>query len=50
MADLKSPVASRAGHNAFFPIITPIKPICSEKTDFDGFNFDKPYTDSKAKY
>ena len=37
MADLKSPVACRAEHNAFFPIITPIKPIYSEKNGLRRF-------------
>ena len=42
MADLKSPVADRAEHNAFFPSEYSLSQYVAKKTDFDGFKFDKP--------
>ncbi len=47
MADLKSPVADRAEHNAFFPSEYSLSQYVAKKTDFDGFKFDKPYTGGK---
>ena len=49
MADLKSPVADRAEHNAFFPSEYSLSQYVAKKTDFDGFKFDKPYTGGKHK-
>ena len=49
MADLKSPVADRAEHNAFFPSEYSLSQYVAKKTDFDGFKFDKPYTGGKYK-
>ena len=49
MADLKSPVADRAEHNAFFPSEYSLSQDVAKKTDFDGFKFDKPYTGGKYK-
>jgi chaperone protein hchA len=49
MADLKSPVADRAEHNAFFPSTYSLSQYVAKKTDFDGFKFNKPYTGGKHK-
>lgn len=45
----KLPVADRAEHNAFFPSDYSLSLYTSPKTDFAGFQFEKPYTGGKYK-
>ncbi|MGX2951340.1 glyoxalase III HchA [Ursidibacter sp. B-7004-1] len=45
----KQPVADRAEHNAFFPSDFSLSQYVASKTDFAGFQFDKPYTGGKYK-
>lgn len=49
MADLKKPSRRPCRTQCIFSFRILFEPICGEKTDFDGFKFDKPYTGGKHK-